>query len=66
LVSTIFKLHPNSLFEDATGPGLEPVGGEFQPSSATAYSGGGAHFLTLLHSIFVLNGHSPWEPPRSI
>jgi hypothetical protein len=48
-----FKLYPNSLFEDATGPGLETVGGEFQPSFATAYSGGGAHLILLL------NGHSP-------
>jgi hypothetical protein len=29
---TNFKRHPNSLFENGTGPGLEPVGGEFQPS----------------------------------
>jgi len=28
------------LFEDGTGPGLEPVGGEFQPSIETAYPGG--------------------------
>jgi hypothetical protein len=42
-------------FIHGPGPGLEPVDGEFQPSFATAHAGGGAHFITLLHSIFVLN-----------
>jgi hypothetical protein len=50
----IFKLYPNSFFEDGYGPGLEAVGGEFQPSFATAHAGGGAHFITLLQSIFDL------------
>jgi len=42
---TTFKLYPNLLFEDGTGPDLEPVGGEFQPSFATVHPGGGAHLI---------------------
>ena len=45
----------DSLFEDGTGLVLEPVGGEFQPSFATAHRGEGAHLFTVLHYIFVLN-----------
>jgi hypothetical protein len=59
LDGTAFKLHLNLLCEDGTGPGLETVGGEFQPSFETVYPGAGAHFITLLHSIFVLNTHDP-------
>jgi hypothetical protein len=47
--------NPNPLFEDGQGPGLEPVGSEFQPSFETVHPGGGAHFFFVLHSIFVLN-----------
>jgi hypothetical protein len=38
-------LNPNSLFEGRTGPGIEPVGGEFQPSFAIVHPGGGAHLF---------------------
>ena len=51
-------LQPNSLFEDGPGPGLEPVGGEFQPSFETAHPGGDAYLFTVLHSIFALK-HYP-------
>jgi len=51
--ATILGMIPNPLFEDGTGPGLEPVSGEFQPSFETGYPGGGAYL------IFVLNGHGP-------
>ena len=34
--------------------GLEPVGGEFQPSFETPHPGGGPYLFTVLHSIFVL------------
>jgi len=44
----IFKLHPNSLFEDGTGPGLEPVGGEFQRSFEIVHPGGGAYLIFML------------------
>jgi len=37
------SLHP--WFEKETGPGLEPVGGEFQPRLETGYPGGGAHLI---------------------
>ena len=33
--------------QDGPGPGLEPVGGEFQPSFETGYSGGDAHLFRL-------------------
>jgi hypothetical protein len=49
LERTTFKLYPNSLFEDGTGPGLDPVGGEFQPSFETVHPGGGAHLIFVLH-----------------
>jgi hypothetical protein len=39
--------NPNRLFEDGPGPGLEPVGGEFQPSFETVHPGGGAHLVRL-------------------
>jgi len=35
------------VFEGEPGPGLEPVGGEFQPSFETGYAGGGAHLVRL-------------------
>ncbi|MGB5424947.1 MAG: hypothetical protein WBN03_22460, partial [Desulfobacterales bacterium] len=47
LEATTFKLHPNSLFEDGTRPGLESVGGEFQPSFAIVHPGGGADLIRL-------------------
>ena len=47
------ETNPTLLFEDRPSPGLEPVGGEFQPQFETAYPGGGAHL------IFVLNAHGP-------
>jgi hypothetical protein len=47
--------NPTPLFEDGKGPGLESVGGEFQPPFAIAYPGGGAHL------IFVLNAHGPMD-----
>ncbi|MEN8691078.1 MAG: hypothetical protein AB1Z20_13315, partial [Desulfobacterales bacterium] len=48
LEGTTFKLHPNSLFEDGRSPGLETVGGEFQPSFETVRSGEGAHLIFVL------------------
>jgi len=51
---TPFRTNPTLLFKDGLGPGLEPVGGEFQPQFETAYPGGGTHIFTELHSIFVL------------
>jgi len=36
------------LFEDEPGPGLEPVGGEFQPPFETGYTDGGAHLIVEL------------------
>ena len=36
------------LFEDRTGLGLDPVGGEFQPSFETGYASGGAHLIFVL------------------
>ena len=45
LGGTTFVLHPNSLGEDEAGPVFEPVGGELQPSFATAHPGGGAHLF---------------------
>ncbi|MGD9351622.1 MAG: hypothetical protein PVI72_01740, partial [Desulfobacterales bacterium] len=47
LKGTTFKLHPNSLFEDGSGPGLDPVGREFQPSFETVRAGGGAYLFRL-------------------
>jgi hypothetical protein len=35
-------------FEDGTGPGLETVGGEFQPQLETGYPGGGADLIFVL------------------
>jgi hypothetical protein len=58
LEGTTFKLHPNLFFEDGSGPGLKPVGGEFQPSLETVYPGGGAHLFSELHSICMSNGHT--------
>jgi len=34
--------------EDGTGPGLEPVGGEFQPQLETGYPGVGTHLIFVL------------------
>jgi hypothetical protein len=55
---TPLGINPAPLFDDVTGPGIEPVGGEFQPSFATVHPGGGAHLFSLLHSIFVLKAPS--------
>ena len=52
--ATILGIIPNPLFEGWTGPGLDSVDGEFQPSFETAHPGGGAYLFTVLHSIFVL------------
>ena len=46
---TTLETNPNPLFEDGPGPGLEPVGGEFQPSFETIHPGGGAHLVRLSH-----------------
>jgi hypothetical protein len=46
--NTIGVTNPTPLFEDGPGPGLEPVGGEFQPPFAIAYPGGGAHLIFVL------------------
>jgi hypothetical protein len=47
LEGKIFKRHPNSLFEDGIGPGIEPVDGEFQVSFESAYPVGGAIFFRI-------------------
>jgi hypothetical protein len=44
---TTLGINPNPLFKDGPGSGLEPVGGEFQPSFETGYTGGGAHLIRL-------------------
>jgi hypothetical protein len=49
----IFRLHPNSLFFDGTGTGLEPAGGKFLPSFGTGHPGGGAHLFSVWQNIFV-------------
>jgi len=54
LKGTTLGTNPKPLFEDGPGPGLEPVGGEFQPSFETGYPGGGAYL------IFVLKGWVSW------
>ena len=36
-----------TFFKDGPGPGLDPVGGEFQPTVATGYPGGGAYLVRL-------------------
>jgi ABC-type uncharacterized transport system ATPase subunit len=46
--------NPDILILDGPGPGLEPVGGEFQPQFATAYPGGGDHLFSVLHFTFVI------------
>jgi hypothetical protein len=61
----MFRLHPNSFFEDGTGAGLEPVGGEFQPSFETVHPGGGAHHFSVLHFIFVLNYQYDVSPKKA-
>ena len=43
------------LFEDETGPGLDPVGGEFQPSFETDYPGGGAYLIFVLNQSVALH-----------
>jgi hypothetical protein len=45
--------NPNPLFEDGLGPGLEPVGGEFQPSFEIGYAGGDAHLIFVLKIRFI-------------
>jgi hypothetical protein len=47
--------NPNLLFEDGPGPGLEPVGGEFQPSFETGYAGGDAHLIFVLNQLCQLS-----------
>ena len=42
-----FQAVPNSLSEGRTGPVLEPVGGEFQPSFETVHPGGGAYLFRI-------------------
>jgi hypothetical protein len=42
----------NLLSEKGAGPGLDPVGGEFQPSFETVHPGGGAHLFSELQSFF--------------
>ncbi len=42
---TSLEIEYDSFFEAGPSPGLEPVGGEFQPSVATGYSVGGAQLL---------------------
>jgi len=51
---TTFK-NKSDLFKYGTGPGLEPVGGEFQPSFETAHPGADAYPICEFGSIFV-----PW------
>ena len=46
--STTVVTNLTPLFEDGPGSGLEPVGGEFQPSFETGYAGGGAHLIFVL------------------
>jgi hypothetical protein len=46
--ATILGIIPNPLFEDGTGPGLDSVDGEFQPSFETGYTGGGAYLIFVL------------------
>ena len=58
LEGTTFKPYPNSLFEDGTGPGLEPVDGEFQPSFASVHPGGGAHLFFSITFYFRTKGSS--------
>jgi hypothetical protein len=43
--------NPKPLFEDEPGPGLEPVGGEFQPSFETVHSGGGTYLIFVSKKI---------------
>jgi len=51
--------NPNPLFEDGPGPGLEPVGGEFQPSFETVHPGGGAYPVRLCPFSPAAAGFSP-------
>jgi hypothetical protein len=46
-LTVTLKAASDILFEDGTGLVLEPVGGEFQPSFATAHPGGSAHLVRL-------------------
>ena len=39
--------NPTPLFDDGSGPGLDPVAGEFKPSFETVHPGGGAHPIRL-------------------
>ena len=50
-----WSTNPTPLFEDGPGPGLEPVGGKFQPSFETGYLSGGAHLIFVLKDIIDLN-----------
>lgn len=44
-------IRQNPLFEDGTGPGLEPVDDEFQPQLETGYPGGDAHLILRLNPV---------------
>jgi len=46
---TTVGTNPNPLFEDGLGPGLEPVGGEFQPRLEIGYPGVGVHLIFVLY-----------------
>ena len=52
---TTLGTNPNPLFEDGPGPVLEPVGGEFQPSFETVYTGGGAYLIFVLQQLCQLS-----------
>jgi hypothetical protein len=56
---TTLGTNPNSLFKDGPGSGLEPVGGEFQPSFETGYTGGGAHFIFVLNLLRLASARNP-------
>jgi hypothetical protein len=43
--------NPPPLFGDRPGPGLEPVGGDFQPPFAIAHPGGGALLICVLKAL---------------
>jgi hypothetical protein len=44
-----FGTNPTYLFKNGLGPGLEPVGGEFQAQFETVYPGGYAHIIFVLN-----------------
>ena len=61
LEGMIFKQHPNSLFEDGPGPGLERVGGEFRSSFEIVHPGGGARLY--FHITFYFRTKGLNSPP---